>query len=383
MFVAVWAAGLYVVQTRNFSVIRRKKSPRWTLRFWSAERQRFVDKTSPFRVDEPQGFRKALALARKLSEEAQPGRTSGEDESWDRWVEKFVDDRYRGSCRTLTRYLGAWEQWRTFLELKRIGIPRALGYQEVLGFVEWRSAQVKKSSGKRVSRNTALCDVRVMAVIMREAVRRGFADYNHCEKLGIRKDPPKQKPEMTDAEIALIRAALDSRPEWMRISFEIALHQGCRLSETSLPLSQVDLTRETITFFAKGRGNGLKNVFTTQLHPRLRALFARLAMDGRERSCILPVMAAKEWHSFFREIRLPHLCFHSTRVTVITRMAREGVPIAQAMRYVGHASEAIHRIYQRLAAPDCGPAIKAIDYGDDEKPQTGDFDRAKPGSFAA
>lgn len=302
MFVAVWAAGLYVVQTRNFSVIRRKKSPRWTLRFWSAERQRFVDKTSPFRVDEPQGFRKALALARKLSEEAQPGRTSGEDESWDRWVEKFVDDRYRGSGRTLTRYLGAWEQWRTFLALKRIGIPRALGYQQVLEFVEWRSAQVKKSSGKRVSRNTALCDVRVMVVIMREAVRRGFADYNHCEKLGIRKDPPKQKPEMTEDEIALIRTQLVTRPEWMRISFEIALHQGCRLSETSLPLSRVDLDRQAITFHGKGRGGGEKNVFTKALHLALVPMFARMIGERRELTCELPLMAAKQWHTFFREV---------------------------------------------------------------------------------
>jgi len=371
------------VQTRKFTVLRRKESPRWTIRFWSAERQRLIDKTSPFRVDEPQGYRKALALARKLSEEAQPGRSSCEDENWERWVEKFLEDRYRGSNRTLARYRGAWEQWRTCLAHRRIGIPRALGYQQVLDFVEWRSAQVKKSSGKRVSRNTALCDVRVMAVIMREAVRRGFADYNHCEKLGIRKDPPKQKPEMTDAEIAIIRSSLDSRPEWMRISFEIALHQGCRLSETSLPLERVDVDRRTIAFHGKGRGGGEKNVFPTALHPALVPIFVRMIGERRKLTCELPQMAAKQWHTFFREVGLPHLCFHCTRVTVATRMARRGVPIAQAMRFVGHASEAIHRIYQRLAAPDCGVAIKAVEYGDDAKPQTSDCGSSTPQSCAA
>ena len=104
---------------------------------------------------------------------------------------------------------------------------------------------------------------------------------------------------------------------------------------------------------------------------------------SKDYSCALPVMAAKEWHTLFREIGLPHLCFHCTRVTVITRMAREGVPIAQAMRFVGHASEAIHRIYQRLAAPDCGWAIKAIDYGGGAKPRTGDAYPATPGPCAA
>lgn len=369
--------------SRDFTIIKRKNSPRWTLRCWNPERQRLVDSTTPFRIDDPQGYRKAVDLGSKLAREAKIERGDGVTEQWGAWVEAFLEARYSSGAKTLRRYRGAWSQWRAFLELEQICIPRALSYQRVLGFVAWRSSQVKRYSRKRVSKNTALCDVRVMAVIMREAVRRGYAETNHCEKLGIMKDPSRQKPEMTDDEIAKIRAELRTRPEWMRISFEIALHQGCRLSETSMSLSQVDLTRQTITFFAKGRGSGLKNVFTTQLHPNLRGLFGRLALEGKDRTCTLPLMAAKEWHSFFREVGLPHLCFHCTRVTVITRMAREGVPISQAMRFVGHASEAIHRIYQRLAAPDCGSAIRAIDYGESATQQSGDAYPAKTGPCAA
>ena len=80
-------------------------------------------------------------------------------------------------------------------------------------------------------------------------------------------------------------------------------------------------------------------------------------------------MAAKEFHFFFKEIGLPHLCFHCTRVTVATRMARAGVPISEAMAFVGHASETIHRIYQRLAAADLSSAVAAVSYGDGETQQ--------------
>jgi len=353
------------------------------VRFWSSTRQRLVDLTTPFRLDDPQGYRRAVSHARELVQRENPDRASCADERWDLWVVPFLEARYGNSARTLRRYRGAWEQWRTFLELRQLRIPRALTYQQVLDFVAWRSSQVKRSSGKRVTKNTALCDVRVMAVVMREAVRRSLADTNHCEKLGITKDPSRQKPEITDGEVARIRAALKSRPDWMTISFEIALHQGCRLSETGLPLSQVDLGRDTITFHAKGRGGGQKHVFTTQLHPALRPLFTRLMAEGCERSCELPRMAAKQWHSFFREIGLPHLCFHCTRVTVITRMARTGVPISQAMRFVGHASETIHRIYQRLAAPDCGAAINALRFGESGMPQNPDGAPANRESAAA
>lgn len=39
-------------------------------------------------------------------------------------------------------------------------------------------------------------------------------------------------------------------------------------------------------------------------------------------------------------------------MTVITRLARSGVPEAKAMKFVGHASTEIHRIYQRLSVDD-------------------------------
>ena len=229
----------------------------------------------------------------------------------------------------------------------------------MLGFLEWRTAQVKPVSKKHVSKNTALIDTKCMSVIMREAMRRDFCEGNHCERIGIPKDPPRQKPEITDEELKQIRRELRNRPEWMRVSFEIAIHQGCRLSETAVPMDRINLSAEEIQFWAKGR-DGKPHIFTTKLHPGLKPLIQDLRRLGRTATCQLPRMAAKDWHFFFKECGLPHLCFHCTRVTVITRLARAGVSISQAMAYVGHASALIHQIYQRLTAKDVGASVAAL-----------------------
>jgi integrase len=78
-------------------------------------------------------------------------------------------------------------------------------------------------------------------------------------------------------------------------------------------------------------------------------------------------MVTKEWHWFLKgraergwQGVCPHATFHCTRVTVITRMARAGVPIQQAMAYVGHADQTVHRIYQRLQADDLTKCTEAL-----------------------
>ena len=69
------------------------------------------------------------------------------------------------------------------------------------------------------------------------AVRLGFADANPLVSLKLKRDKAKKKPELTDNEIILIQEGLKEEPEWMQVSFEIALHAGCRRRETRIPLS--------------------------------------------------------------------------------------------------------------------------------------------------
>jgi len=348
------------------SVYTRAHSPYWWISFWCPRRQKRCHESTTYRRDQVQGKRRALDLANEKSKIAGADKSEKGQDRWERWVEDFLAQRYPGENRAKTRVrmIGGWKQWREFLTDTGLRIPRALTYENVLAFVKWRSSQVKPSSGKVVSKNTALCDVRIMAVVMREACRRGFADGNPCDRLGITKDPSKEKPEMTDAEIDKIRDALKSQPEWMQVSFEIGIHQGCRLTETAVPWHRIDLDNDQITFVAKGR-NGRPHEFTTKIHPGLKPLLRSLKTKNPESktTCTLPSMAAKDWHFFFQGTCLPHLCFHCTRVTVVTRMARAGVPIQQAMAFVGHASEVIHKVYQRLKPADTGNAVAAINPG--------------------
>jgi integrase len=240
-------------------------------------------------------------------------------------------------------------------------MPRALDYQAVEAFVRWRAAQEKRNKEK-VSINTALCDVRICSVLMGEALKRGWCQVNPCAKLGIKKDEAAEKPEITLEEERDIREALPAfvaqNPQvygHMINSFEIAIHQGCRLRETEVPLSRIDVERLTITFHAKG---GKK--FATQLHTKLVPLVEKLRASGETVTCRIPMLASKHWRDFFDQIDLNHLSFHCTRVTVVTRLARAGVPISQAMSFVGHASRLIHRIYTRLQPGDLSLCIAAL-----------------------
>jgi integrase len=283
-------------------------------------------------------------------------------------VESFLARQYSGPNRvkTLVRFRNAWKQWRVFLAEEGVNIPRGLTYNHVEKFITWRTAQVKRVSRKQVSRNTASTDTKIFSIIMSEAVKKGFATKNPCKDVKHFRDTPAEKPEITDEEIVIIREGLRTKPEWMAVSFEIALHQGCRLSETSMPMSKVNLEAGTIEFKAKGRG-GKPHVFTTQLHPGLRLLMERLKAEKRPVTCVLPVMAAWKWHGFLKEIGLSHLCFHCTRVSCITRMVRAGVPPAQSMAYVSHATELIHQLYTRLNAKDVSRAVAALDFSPPQK----------------
>jgi hypothetical protein len=309
---------------------------------------------TPHLVDDPQGYRRAVDLANEKSRATIVMKSGGGGEMWGLWVQGFLETHYRGSPKSLGRALLAWKQWQAFLKLRGIPVPRALTYGSVMDFFSWRTGQVRRTIKKNISHNTALYDIRFMSVVMREAVRRGFALNNPCSELGMKKDKPAEKPEITDEEVEKIRAALLNKPEWMTTAFEIAMHQGCRLRETRINKRDVDFARGVVTLRAKGG-----KVFATKLHPKLvpmlRSLFAK-----SEWTLEFPQMPSKDWWTLFKELELDHLCFHCTRVTVITKLARAGVPVQQTMAYVGHANETIHKIYQRLNPADLNAVTAAI-----------------------
>jgi hypothetical protein len=61
----------------------------------------------------------------------------------------------------------------------------------------------------------------------------------------------------------------------------------------------------------------------------------------------LPILLAIFCHE-----KVPHLCFHCLRVTYVNRLRRAAVPKEAAIRLVNHASELVHKIYQREKVAD-------------------------------
>lgn len=352
---------------QGISVYQRAGRPTWYVAYDCPRRSKRVNESTGHRLDDPKGKVNAYAYAREKSHSGIAHGAERDEAAWDRWVEPWLQWRYRDQPKTLTNYLCSWKQLSLYFREQRVTVPRLLLYRHIVDFVHWREAQVKKQSGRQVSRNTALHNVKVLSRIMHEAIRRGYAQGNPCVRLGedVPAAPPPEKPEFTDAQIALVRAELARRSglgrpsDWMAIAFEIALHQGVRLSATQIPLADIDLERSVIKLREKG-SRGRPTVFTMPIHPGLRPLLERLkAEPERTHTCLLPRFASRNFSRVMRAIGLPHT-FHSTRVSVITRMARGNVSEQKAMAYVHHGSWAVHRVYTKLKPPDVAGVADAL-----------------------
>lgn len=367
---------------KHASVYERARSPYFYVSYYCVKKMKRVHEATPWRVGDPSSRKLALRFAAAKSQEADAFRGVRKTEVWSVWVEKHLENTFRKQPRTLDRYKEAWDWVRVYLDEKQVYVPAAVTYMLCQDYVDWRLAKTERRCGRPVSRNTAIFEIKVFGGLMNEAVRRGFRIDNPCQKLGLKRDPAKEKQEMTDAEIATIRAELATLEgtlplpdRWMTISFEIGIHQGCRLAETAMAMTAVSLEANTLRFIGKGR-NGVPKIFTTALHPGLRPLMQDLVKAGAGTTCRHPKMPSLQWFRFLNRIGMGHLCFHCTRVTVITRLARAGVPMPQAMRFVGHSSEQVHAIYQKLKCDDlsaCTDALASVTAtGIDATPQSRD-----------
>ena len=95
--------------------------------------------------------------------------------------------------------------------------PQSLTREAVLGYPKWRSAQ----GG---TRNTALNELKILARIMDEALRRGYVTANAARNLRLSYDAAKEKRAFTDAELARIDQTLTAKDRfgWMRCTFLLA-----------------------------------------------------------------------------------------------------------------------------------------------------------------
>lgn len=321
---------------------------------------------TPFRKDRPAGKRQALIWVGDQAK-LHVNTRSNKSERWEEWVLPWLATTYGYNPKTLQRYRNCWSAVYEFLTEHNLKTPREMAYRHAGEYMAWRTQQ-KRRRGTLINHNTAITELKVLSRIMREAHRQEFCPSNPFYQMGLKRQSVRHAPEMSDAEISLIRAKLPeyvaAKPgtEWMIPCFEIAIHHGVRLTETEVPMERIDLTRGVITFHCKGR-NGVPKVNTVPLHPALVPMIQKLKAEGATHTCRLPRMASKEWWSFRQQYGLEHTTFHSTRTVVASRMARANVPIQKAKQYLAHASETIHLAYLRLNAGDLADVSAAIKFG--------------------
>ena len=358
------------------TIYPRKGSPFWWIKYLGPDGRPRQESTK-FRTESTSNIRRARRLKAEKDLAEFDGATANTNgaEQWETWVLLFLQQRYAASPLTLERYLYTWDTLQKFLIERKIIFPRQLTRRHCFDYMAWRQ---HPAADRRADRhNTALQELKTLRIIMHKAMTNDFCTRNPCCKLGIKKQSALQKPEMTDELIETIRHHItETQPselrEFLNNSFEIARYQGCRISETRVnPQTDVALnkTNSTIRWAAKGGKN-----FTTLLHHKLISLFEQLKADGRTATWTAPRSCATEqsrrswasscWSRFLRKHGLrqkfPGLCFHSTRVTVITRMVRNNVTASKAKHNVGHSSTLVHETYQRLKTEDLAECVQAV-----------------------
>jgi integrase len=336
---------------------RRSRSPFWYVVYFDADKKE-VHRSTGLRADDPNDTAKAKALRAELEAKEHHRVTIVNSQGWDSWVPKYLE-RHCETKQTLIRYSGNWKWLALWLQTQRLHSPRAITYRNALEYIDWRT-DYKKKTGKKAGLNTAIMELKLLAMIMGEAVRLGHADSNPLVSLKLRRDKPAKKPELTDKEIHIIREELKSEPEWMQTAFEISLHTGCRLRETRLPLNCIDFTENKITFPSPKGGED--RAFSVPMPSSLRPLFERIRKQKREFTVAFPFQPSRRWQQFFIKIKMPHLCFHCLRVTYVNRLRRAGVPREAAMRLVNHSSELVHQVYQRERVEDVAQWRDAVQF---------------------
>ncbi len=352
------------------SLYPHDQSPYWWIRFRDPKSLRRRRQSTGFKVGVGPDRRKAEALCAEYTMREHTMRQwSTNRDGWE-WVPPYFQLRYGASSNTHERILCCWRTLQMFLAERSLTEPSRFTRQHAYDYIAWR-AKPKVGAGKyRASHNTALLELKILGVVMAEAIRRGFAGpANPCRGLDIKKQPVRLKPELTPEIVTRLRELIQNEPEPLRqclsVSFELAYHHGVRLSGTYLnPMKDVYLEKGVwrITFTQKGG-----RVSAKILHPNLVPLFERLRAAKATETYPQPPYRqwlAAQWHKFIKRHKLqeelPGLTFHSTRVTVATKLARAGISERKAMLYVDHASTTIHRSYVRLGTEDLQDCLDVI-----------------------
>ncbi len=139
----------------------------------------------------------------------------GRGSLWKNWVQEWIDDHYP-NAHSRTRAVNAWRHLELWLEAREFSTPAFVRHEHASQYLKGR-----KKEG--AAHNTALLEIKFMASILQEAVRREFIAGNPWVKLGIKREAVKEKPEITPEQAAFVEAELKRRnkAQWWHDSWLI------------------------------------------------------------------------------------------------------------------------------------------------------------------
>jgi hypothetical protein len=324
------------------SYYTRKDSPYYWIRVKRVDGT-WGQRSSGLRADEKGSIRKISQLVtEETAKEAFD--EDGSSAFFNQWVPQWIGYHYTNRF-SLVRCNNAWAHLSAFFKSRRVRHPGEVSYSLCHDYVRWRTSSNVENAGKRTAAwNTAVMEMRVLGAIMQESLRRGWIVANPCARLGLPKRPAAEKLVITRDEEALVFTELRKRgkPEWMEECFLVAMRQGCRLREVEIPMERIDTKAMVVTFKVKGGG-----LHCAPLHKDLLPLVEKARVQNRTVLVTLPAQPSPRWGKFFKLIGLD-VCFHCTRVTVVTRLCEAGFSESQTMAYVGHVSELVHSLYRKM-----------------------------------
>jgi hypothetical protein len=310
----------------------------WYVRFRDLDTGIWREESTRLLKDDQQQTRAAQRIADKKTRQESQLSATGAGMFRD-WVQNYIEEHYTRES-TRRRSLNAWTRLAEWLNAQGLRHPREIRYEHAKQYIKWR-----KDGG--TSHNTALHEIHFLAFILQEAIRLEYLERNVLAKLGIGREPAAEKPELTNDQInaARVAFAVPNRAWWMRVACEIQIFTGCRISETSIAMSDVNFDAEEITITdAKRKLTDPHKRYTVDMDPMLAVTLRPLI--GKERT--VPVFT-REMEGRYNYVlkSATGTTSHSFRVTFITRLWHAGVPEREAMRLVNHSRKEVHAIYSR------------------------------------
>jgi len=320
---------------------------------------KWTSSSTGYRRDNLGDVRQAGLVARQKTLEEQAEKpTQARGANFDDWVNAWIDQRW-GHLDTCTPryYRRYFMQFCRYLNELGIQSPGPVTREIVLAYLPWRQ---KHGAG----RNTALMEIKFMGQVLGEAMKRGFIKTNPASKLGIQFADQEHKTPWSDEEIKLVGEKLEreARFGWLHVSYLMGLYQAVRLRQSVVPIRSIDLTRGVINYpsnIVKGR-KGFSQPIDPVFTPTLRSIIEHRRNTGEQAICTMPELPSLQWRQFLDTLSLHHLSHHGLRASLITRYALAGVPEAMTRRFVNHASQLVHEVYQNITASDLAPMFGMI-----------------------